>query len=1662
MHDNGQQIASAALELTKNGIEFIFGQLQDYLDLESIKENREFIENMLQKGGDVFMVTNISTVDMDNFRKETGYNYLQGKDDNGRSIFFLPKDSFETFGNWCKTNDITPVVENHEFTAEDAFESAVNQSEDQKRQEARHDFNVHCETCKNYNETVDKLNIIAKSKGEQEAEYRDFFFAADIGDKFVAVVALDGENFVKYSIDNTLDINDLSQGTYQTINKEEAFEIYTEAIDSNYALGHFTHDNICKLLRKDEIEYKYEKEPFTYKKEEQEVSQNNQEKDTTKEQNEASQDIDNPAKQPGQLEQAPGTKNQEDDEFEHDRNDQYNYTDNLENDNDDIDEAENARKWAEYEEQRAKESQDIMDIVDDDTGSHKEKNKKDKEEKRRKEENDRLNKAKEDERKREEQKHYEEIKKEENQRFEQSKKAEEQRIEQVKRDNAKRLEQEKNKESENIIQAVATSEAIKSSETKQVEQSYQETKIQTETKSVESLKAEEAKSAEAEKVVQRLEREAYQREISEAQIRLNEERTPELREREESIRNEAISKEHTSNTYATISGNSAEDTPNVVKSDREYHNAAMDVHEANRTRETRIVENTKAVMNTQEWRDGVVGDGMKNYSKYSSMYDSAFGYNALKASYDKQAVNFRASAMNGNYSELSAFMKEKGYNCDFKNPDSFKQNLTSVKSILRAEGIHDVEAFKKLPNDRLLSLFAGVTSTAQLDALKKQTEAALKLGALSARVDKMGSKKGGFLRKLADDKLGDEAAHQGYKNLKSKADTINMGRKLVHTLKDARHHMRARSLARYRQRYGTGGPRYDRMVRNYNRSSYRYDRRNRSEKLSAESRQYVKEARARRNERINKRADKLNKRKAGAGDKYKQRVDNRKRASRRREAKRRLRKERRRIRNAPFKKFFGGIANKIGKVFRIVSAPFNVVYIVKDYIKTLIMALLKKVIIFLAPYIGIFLLYLLIFSAAVAAITGVLSFISSFDINEWDVNNVYDTPMGITYKNVISLEKSWVKDLKKTGSQNKEFEKYFGDNTTTELNTLASKNSLVTVKDNYIVYDAFGLGIDEYKHEIKKIDGGCNINYINVNNPGYFSNVKDILSMTSVYFGLDTEEYSEEEKKKWYEECVDWLESAANFCNNLSHKLSGIVESAFNWDAPSATNYDYSISAMYDSYALTLFGQTHDVDFHIHSATTLPTCKQTSDFKNGEGFISVCTYAFEGGCAKINIYFDDTGDVYITNGNIRSYFTGDGRDLNELLYWTSEDNCSYLSTSDEQKQNSKCWTPEYTSITIEENSIVSETLTGDSNTFSRRELAEEWGQSKLNSIMNGTQGEGRVINYSIGFNGQFWYVTVIKEITKTSIKQEVSGYTHNCQGHEARYCGGHVMLDASGLIHSIPAEMLVEDTEITEDISRITPNGVTVIGEDGEVKMEKMNNYDSANIFEIDSAIKHRIKPGEWEGWTSDNISIAIMRYDQDWKELYAIDFGDSELGNISFTSVEVDETLRAIEERYGQPIDDTRKAKLKMALSYVGKVGYNQGLHSTLFPENGGTTVISTDCSGYASNVWFDELGCKIRTCAGFYSDYINSGYMQKWDDNIKPGDIFISKGLDDVWGYNSAIGKGDDHALIYAGTDTNGQVWVLECTTDKNCSGVRYGIKSRDRSYFTNSYYIDMSQLY
>lgn len=1641
MHDNGQQIASAALELTKNGIEFIFGQLQDYLDLKSIRENKEFIENMLQKGGDVFMVTNISAVDMDNFRKETGYNYLQGKDDNGRSIFFLPKDSFETFGNWCKTNNITPVVENHEFTAEDAFESAVNQSEEQKRQEARHDFNIHCETCKNYNETVDKLNIIAKANGEQEAEYRDFFFAADIGDKFVAVVALDGENFVKYSIDNTLDINDLSQGTYQTIDKEEAFEIYTEAIDSNYALGHFTHDNIVKLLRKDEIEYKYEKEPFTYKKEEQEVSQDNQEKDTTKEQNESSQDIDNPTKQSEQPEQAANTKNQEDDDFEHDRNDQYNYTDNLDDDNN-TDEAENARKWAEYEEQKAKESQDT-EVLDDEPETNKKKNKNSEEEKRRKKENDRLNKAKEDEKKREEQKLYEESKREESQRFEQEKKADEQRLEQIKQDDAKRLEQTKNKESENIVQTVVTSEAIKSSEIKQAEQSYQEAKVQTETKSVESLKAEEAKSAEAEKVVQRLEREAYQREISEAQIRLNDERTPELREREEAIRNEAISKEHTSDTYATISGNSANDSQKTVQTDKEYRNAAMDVHEANRTRESRIVENTKAVMNTQEWRDGCVGEGMKNLSKYDSMYDSAFGYNALKSSYDRQAVNFRASAMNGNYSELSEFMKAKGYNCDFKNPDSFKQNLTSVKSILRAEGIHDVDAFRRLPNDRLLSLFAGVTSTAQLDALKRQTEAALKLGALSARVDKMGSRKGGFFKKIVDDKIGDETVHKGYKNLKSKADTVNMGRKLVHTLKDFRHHMRARSLARYRQRYGTGGPRYDRMVRNYNRSSYRYDRRNRSEKLSAESKQYVKEVRARRNERINKRADRLNKRNAGAGDRYKQRIANRKRASRRREARRRLRRERRRIRNAPFKRFFGGIANKIGKVFRIVSAPFNVVYIVKDYIKKIILLLLKKVAIVAAPYIGAFILIILIFSLSVSAITAALSFISSFDINQWEVNNVYDTPMGITYKNVITLEKSWVKDLKKTGSQNKGFEKYFGDNTITELNTLASKNSLVTVKDKYIVYDAFGLGLDEYKHEIKKIDGGCNINYINVNNPGYFSNVKDILSMTSVYFGLDMEDYSEEDKKKWYEECVDWLESAANFCNNLSHKLSNVVENIFNWNAPSATLQDYQTSAIYDSYALSVFSQTHDVDFHIHSATSLPTCKDTTDFVNDEGFISICTQADMGGCAEIKVYIDNDGKYYIKNGETKITEAATGQSLGELIYVMIDERCHVMT--DSQKQYSSCWDVKYKTVVVEKDSIYTELKnTQDS-------------QSKAESDCKAFEGEENVVNTYISYNGREWSVYVTYKVTDEFKESVPDGYTHNCKGHTGRYCGGHVMLDATGFIHSIPAEMLVEDFEITEDVDRITPSGVTVIGDDGEIKMDEMNNYDSANIFEIDSKLKHRIQPGEWEGWTSDNIGIAIMRYDQDWKELYAIDFGDSELGNVGFTSVEVDETLRAIEERYGQPIDDTRKAKLKMALSYVGKVGYDQNYHSTLFPENGGTVVHATDCSGYASNVWFNELGGVIRSCAQFYNAYKNSGYMYKWDNNIQPGDIFLSPGTD-----NSFDGKGD-HALIYAGTDINGKVWMLECTTDESgLSGVRYGIKGRDAGYFNRCYYIDMSQLY
>lgn len=1652
MHDNGQQIASAALELTKNGIEFLFGRLQDYLDLKSIQENKEFIERMLQKGGDVFMVTNISTVDMDKFREESGFNYLQGKDDSGRSIFFLPKDSFETFSEWCTKNHITPVVEDHEFTTEDAFESAVNQSEDQKREEAFHDFNVHCETCEKYNQTVDKLNVIAKANNQPEAEYRDFYFATDIDDKFVSVVAVDGNNFVKYSIDNNLDINDISQGTYQTISREEAFEIYMKSIDSNYALGHFTHDNIVKLLRKDEIDYKYEKEPFTYKKEEQEVSQNNQEnqnnqeKDTTKEQNEDSQDINNPTKQSEQPEQATNTKNQEDDDFEHDRNDQYNYTDNL-NDDDDIDEAENARKWAEYEEQKAKESQDT-EVLDDEPETNKKKNKNSEEEKRRKEENDRLNKAKEDEKKREEQKLYEESKREESQRFEQEKKADEQRLEQIKQDDAKRLEQTKNKESENIVQTVVASEAIKSSEIKQAEQSYQESKVQTETKSVESLKAEEAKSAEAEKIVQRLEREAYQREISEAQIKLNDDRIPELKKYEDSIRSESIEKEHGPDSYATIAGNNPNDNPKTVSSNRDYHNAAMDVHEANRTRESHVVENTKAIMNTQEWRDGCVGDGFKNLSKYDSMYASAFGYGAVKDSYERHAVVFRTAAMNGNYSELSSFMKAKGYNCDFRDPDALKQNLASVKAVLRAEGIHDANAFRHLSNERFAALF-GISSMAQINTLKSQMETALTLGDRAARVDRMSSRRlGNFFVKIVDDKVGDEVVHQGYKNIKSKVDTVNMGRKVIHKLQDFRHQLRAKSLARFRRNHGTGGPRYDRMNRRYQRSSYRYDIRNKN-KLSAESKQYVREVRARRNARIDKRAERLNKRRAGAGDRYKQRLTDRKKAKARREAGRRLRKDRRSKRFAPVKNFFGGIANRIGRVFKVFTAPFNVVYIIEDFIKQLVLALLKKLSTFLLPYIGWFLLYYTLFAALVSAIVVILSYISSFDINQWEVNNVYDTPMGITYKNVVSLEKQWVKDLKKTGSQNKSFEIFFDDNTSTELNTLASKNTLVTVKDDYIVYDALGLGIDEYKHEIKKVDGGCNIKYININNPGYFSNIKDILSMTSVYFGLDMEEYSEEDRDKWYEKCKDWLDSAVNFCNNLNHKLSNVVENIFNWDAPSATLHDFKTSAIYDSYALSLFSQTHDVEFHIHSATSLPTCKDTTDFVNNEGFISVCTQADMGGCAEIKVYIDNDGKYYIKNGETKITEAATGQSLGELIYVMTDERCHVMT--DSQKQYSDCWDVKYKTVVVEKDSIYTEVKnTQDS-------------QSKAESDCKAFEGEENVVNTYISYNGREWSVHVTYKVTDEFKESVPDGYTHNCQGHTGRYCGGHVMIEATGLIHSIPAEMLEDNADLSKDINRIKPTGVTIIGDDGEIKMDEMSNYDSANIFEIDSNIKHRIQPGSWESWTSDNVSIAIMRYDQDWKELYAIDFGDSELGNVGFSSVEADETLRAIEERYGQPLDDTRKARLKMALSYVGKIGYSLNGHNTLFPENGGTVVHQTDCSGYASNVWFNELGNKIRTCAGFYSDYINSGYMQKWDDNIKPGDIFISKGTDDMWGYNEEKKKGDDHALIYAGTDINGQVWVLECTSDPSgLNGVRYGVKGRNRSYFTNSYYIDMSQLY
>ena len=245
------------------------------------------------------------------------------------------------------------------------------------------------------------------------------------------------------------------------------------------------------------------------------------------------------------------------------------------------------------------------------------------------------------------------------------------------------------------------------------------------------------------------------------------------------------------------------------------------------------------------------------------------------------------------------------------------------------------------------------------------------------------------------------------------------------------------------------------------------------------------------------------------------------------------------------------------------------------------------------------------------------------------------------------------------------------------------------------------------------------------------------------------------------------------------------------------------------------------------------------------------------------------------------------------------------------------------------------------------------------------------------------------------------------------------------------------------------------------------------NIFQCDMSIDYYkgifpyMNYKDYEGWTTDNMEIAIQKYTQDWEGVYEFDL-NTNFGSIVLSDTEVKAIVDSVSNYYstmnGKELDEVRVEAITTALECVGRGQYSQAHHSHgfyMFDCDGNGNIAhgnddnhsdghlcnATDCSGFASYIFAIANGDRSYTVGKSDNGY---AYSAGNTYNVYTTDTFISSSGHCIGEYNgNNLEAGDiliktdgtKHAYVYIGEiDVNvqtsmGTLWshdqlFVDCT--------------------------------
>lgn len=753
----------------------------------------------------------------------------------------------------------------------------------------------------------------------------------------------------------------------------------------------------------------------------------------------------------------------------------------------------------------------------------------------------------------------------------------------------------------------------------------------------------------------------------------------------------------------------------------------------------------------------------------------------------------------------------------------------------------------------------------------------------------------------------------------------------------------------------------------------------------------------------------------------------------------------------------------LGNVFKSVFSLIGAVSLAKAYIKKTLIYVLG----------GSF----LIMGAAVVIISAPIDFILGFETTD-DEDSTGDPIMDKTMHSLQEMETKWTDSLL-NDTESVDLTDYnlkYGSSYKTAAEYMPASGAprifwgQHNVKWNNLSgftanpFGNFDLENDNTASFMNNINGGVELIYKTKDGSARTSNIKEIICMADIYtmFSTEAEDTHDDGQAVDGSESANAKQSGATFAAS-NKKINGDIKS---WASNSMI-----------AYAQDLFNMSHQEIIDLQYVI-LPT-KVTKDsfdpdttIVDGENNTSVkvtqCPDYDLGGCQIYeNFYYDKNGiavkdkdgnlhtagGVYPLRKNNMEFDEDESENIINTEYCFADSVAGFgnIYNSD----NAACWKIELQdskSDEIEDYSEPSESgisdavksLTGDKEYVT----GFSWSDAGYFILTTEIVGETRthtnpewVIDEPASPGHPEKGHIALNPYQATDVESRTYHVTHECVGdHHGRYCGGHLKAKITGVIYGFTdAEVGAEEAGVT--IAGKVEDGSFIHKDSNKFVVDNPNVFKTAkDIFDIDAACTHPNEREDWEGWTEENIELTLLKYNMDWEDLYGFDLTTT-LGGQALTSADTQEIMKQIRENY-PGLSEERLSVVERGLNYVGKIGYSQTHHNCPLE---GPCLISksgpcylSDCSGFTSNLWIDELG-GIYTTDGFRI-MLNGKFNSS--KNL-PGDIIVH------------YDPNGNHALLYIGEfeyDGTYQTWSIDCSTVKGVGNVFL----RHRDYYDSCSYI------